>query len=426
MKKILLIRGAKQLLTLHGPSGPRRGMALRDLGLIQDGAVLIIDGIIRSAGLSRRIENLAEARAATEVIEAAGRVVMPGFVDSHTHLVTASPRLVDYEMRLAGAAYDEIAAMGGGILSSVRALRGVSGRVLGIRTRRQVHAFLRHGTTTIEAKSGYGLDDTGELKTLRVIHALDGAPADLVATYLGAHATPPEFSGRPDEYIDWMIARMLPLVRKRKLAKFADVYCEPGAFNVPQARRYLEAARKLGFLVKMHANQFSRLESVPLAVDLGAVSVDHLEQAGDHDAALLGASQTIATLLPGSVFHLGLEKYAPARKLIDSGAAVAIATDYNPGTSPTCNMQMVIALACAEMKMTPAEAIAAATINGAHALRVADRAGSLECGKQGDVLILDASDYREIPYHFGVNLVQQVLKRGEVVYQEPEPKWTED
>jgi imidazolonepropionase len=343
-------------------------------------------------------------------VDAGGRVVMPGFVDSHTHLVIGRPRLMDYEMRLAGASYAEIAAAGGGILSSVAAVRGMSAAQLEKQARARVDAMAVHGTTTLEAKSGYALDEAGEIKTLRVLAKLDGDPLDVVPTYLGAHIPPPEYSGKADAYIDWITAEMMPQIRRRKLARFVDVYCDDGAFTLAQSRRYLESARQLGFGLKIHAEQFARTGATRLAVELGAVSADHLEQAGEEDIRALAQSNTIATLLPGSVFHLGLRTYAPARALIDAGAAVALATDFNPGTSPTYSMQMVLSLACTEMRMTPAEAISAATINGAHALRLADRVGSLEPGKQGDLLVLNVEDYRELPYYFGVNNVRTTIK----------------
>src|SRR6202167_2432527 len=399
-----LVRNARQLLTLRGDSGPRRGAALRDLGMVPNGAVLIKDGIVVGAGPARRIEKLPAARRARE-IDAAGRVVMPGFVDSHTHLVFGRPRLVDYEMRLAGASYAEIAAAGGGILSSVAAVRGMSAAQLEAQARDSLAAMARHGATTVEAKSGYALDEAGELKTLRVL-----AKLNVVPTYLGAHIPPPEYRGKADAYIDWMAAEMLPQIRRRKLARFVDIYCDDSAFTLDQSRRYLDCARRLGFGLKIHAEQFARTGAARLAVELDAASADHLEQAGEEDIRALAQSNTIATLLPGSVFHLGLSTYAPARALIEAGAAVALATDFNPGTSPTYSMQMVLSLACTEMRMSPAEAISAATINGAHALRVADRAGSLEPGKCADLLILNVNDYRELPYYFGTNNVYMTIQ----------------
>jgi imidazolonepropionase len=409
-----LVRGARQLLTLRGDKGPRRGPALRDLGLIPNGAVLIKDGIILGAGPQHKIEKLPAAKGAREV-NAAGRVVMPGFVDSHTHLIFGPSRLVDYEMRLAGASYAEIAAAGGGILSSMRAVRSLSAPRLEAQGRGFLSVMALHGTTTLEAKSGYGLNESAELKTLRVLRSLAGDPLDIVPTYLGAHVTPPEYRRKTGLYIDWMAAEVMPKIRSRKLARFVDVYCDNGAFSLNQSRRHLENARRLGFGVKIHADQFSRSGAVLLAVELEAASADHLEQSGDLEISALARSNTVATLLPGSVFHLGSRTYAPARALIEAGAAVALATDFNPGTSPMYSMQMALSLACTEMHMSPAEAIAAGTINGAHAIRCADRVGSLEPGKQGDLLLLNVADYRELPYYFGVNNVHLTMKRGAIL-----------
>jgi imidazolonepropionase len=382
--------------------------------------VLIENGTVVSVGSSRRIENLAEAKRAREV-DATGRVVMPGFVDSHTHLVCGPPRLRDYEMRISGASYKEIAEAGGGILHTMRCVRNVSSKRLIWEAKRHLQLMAAYGTTTVEAKSGYGLDHASELKTLRALEtcALE-APLDLVSTYLGAHVVPPEYQSRPDEYVEWMCRSMLPQVRRRKLATFADVYCEPGAFTLEQSQRYLSAARSLGFRLKVHADQFDLSGGTRLGIEMGAASVDHLEQAGAEEASALSQSGTIATLLPGSVFHLGLQRYAPARMLIDAGCALALATDFNMGTSPTFSMPMVLSLACAQMRMTPAEAISAATINGAHALGMAGLVGSLEFGKQADLLVLDAADYRELPYFFGSNPVAQVIKKGRTIVPRPE------
>jgi imidazolonepropionase len=421
----VLVRGARQLITLRGPAGPRRGPAMRELGIIQDGAVLIEHGMIATLGPGRRVENLSAARNARE-IDASGKVVAPGFVDSHTHLVCGPPRLADYDMRLGGASYAEIAAAGGGILSSVRSVRDTPIRKLVLQARRTLGGFVRHGTTTLEAKSGYGLDETGERKMLRAIRALDGKPLDLEATYLGAHVVPPEWRGRQDEYTDWMCSYLMPKLRHRNLARFADVYCDKGAFTVAQARRYLEAARALDFDLKIHAGQFSAGSGAALAAELGAASADHLDYASEDEIRALAGSSTIATLLPGAVFHMGLDRYAPARKMIDAGVAVALATDFNPGTSPTYSMQMILSLACSQMRLTPAEAFTAATINGAHAIRCADHAGSLEAGKNADLVIFNVPDYREIPYHFGVNLVAMTIKRGQVLYREGDVEWPED
>jgi imidazolonepropionase len=412
----LLIRGIGQLLTLRGPAGPRRGLGLRELGIINGGAVLALDGKIVAAGPAAEVESLDAARDARE-LDAAGRLVMPGFVDSHTHLVFGPPRLLDFEMRLAGADYHAIAAAGGGIRASMASVRSMSADQLASQARRRLADFARCGTTTLEAKSGYALDEANERKTLELLRDLDGKPLDIVPTYLGAHVTPPEFEGHPDAYIDWTIQHMLPLLRAERLARFVDVYCDVGAFSLGQSRRYLVAAREQGFGLRIHAEQFESTGAARLACSLGAASADHLDQVTERDAEALGESPTIATLLPGSVFHLALQRYAPARMLIDAGAAVALATDFNPGTSPTVSMPLIIGLACRLMHMTPAEAIVASTVNGACALGLLDRIGTLEPGKDADLILLDAEDYRELPYWFGMSPVAATIKRGRIVYE---------
>ena len=378
---------------------------MKELAIIENGSALILDGRFAAVGDITPPPGIEE-------YDASGKVVLPGFVDSHTHLVWTRPRLLDYEMRIQGATYAGIAAAGGGILSTVRSMRSASEEQLLGAARRAIEAFHVYGTTTIEAKSGYGLDEATELKTLGIIGALRSEGYDIISTYLGAHVPPPEYK-TPSDYIHWVASEMLPRVARSRMAVFADVFCEEGAFAPAEARVYLEAARRNGLGVKLHAEQFSRSGAAMLGVDMDAASVDHLDAAGTKDAEALARSSTIATLLPGAVFHLGLSTYPPARMLIDAGAAVALATDYNPGTSPTASMPMVLSLACTQMRMTPAEAITAATINGAHALRVAHRVGSIEEGKDGNLAIFDCSDYREIPYYFGMNLAAATVFHGE-------------
>ena len=421
MRKVILIRGARQLLTLRGPSGPRRGADLRNLGLIQDGAVLIADGFIEDVGPSRRVENLALARNAKE-IDASGRVVMPGFVDSHTHLVAGPARVADYEMQTAGATHEQIAAAGGGTLAVARAIQELSPRALEAQARHALEDALRHGTTTLEAKSGSGLTEANEFKILRVHSALREQPLDIVSTFLNAH-TFAEFHGRTQTYSEWMCSHLLPAVKRRETVDFADIRCDGVAFTADQVQAYLATAQSLGFGLKMHIGNRPAPWAVRTAIDAGVTSVDFLENIAAEDAGLLAQSQTIATLLPGAAFYLGTQSYPAARMLIDCGAAVALATDYNPQTSPSQNMQMMISLACSKMNMTPAEALTAATINAAYALRHATRIGSLERGKSADLLILRVADYREIPYHFGVNLVDLVMKRGTVLLEKSEVKW---
>jgi len=409
MSQSLLVRGARQLLTLRGPHGPRRGPAMRDLGIVEHGSVLIVDGRIIAVGE-------VDPHRGIEEFDATGKVVLPGFVDSHTHLVWVSPRLLDYEMRISGATYADIAARGGGILSTVKTVREAPQAQLLSQARSALAAFYANGTTTVEAKSGYGLDEATEMKTLGVIATLAKEGYDVIPTYLGAHVAPPEYA-KPAGYIAWVASHMIPRIAQEGLAVFADVFCEHGAFTLDETRIYLEAAQRNGLGLKLHAEQFSRSGAARLGVELGAVSVDHLESAAPEDADALARSSTIATLLPGAVFHLGLNTYPPARMLIDRGAAVALATDYNPGTSPTTSMPMILSLACTQMRMTPAEAISAATINGAHALRIADRVGSIEAGKDGNLTVFNAADYREIPYRFGMNLVAATIYRGEQLGQ---------
>jgi imidazolonepropionase len=421
MTQITLVRGARQLLTLRGSSGPRRGADVRNLGLIEDGAVLVVDGLIQEVGSSRRLENLALARQAEE-IDATGHVVMPGFVDSHTHLVSGPPRMLDYEMRMAGASREDIALAGGGILALSRAIGELSAHTLATQALHSIEEAVRHGTTTIETKSGFGLTEAYEIKILRVHAELQRQPVTVVSTFLSDRIPLSDQAG-PDQYLDWLCSHLLPLVKRRNLAEFADARCEQGAFTVHQARRYFNTARQLGFGLKMHAGKGTNAGAIRLAVELGAASVDHVIDVNEEEAMLLAQSNIVATLLPGAVFYLGRQNYAPARMLIDSGAAVALATNYNPETSPSQNMQMTIALACREMKMTPAEALTAATINGAHALRRASSIGSLEKGKSADLLMLSVPDYREIPYHFGVNLVDLVMKNGAALLRRSEVKW---
>lgn len=415
MPRKLLVRGARQLLTLHGPREPRRGPASRELGIISDGALLVRDGVIEEVGPSRRVENLALARGAEE-IDASGRVVMPGFVDSHTHFAYGAPWLDDYEARIAGV--NPLEAMTGW-REGAQALRAASARSLETRFRMALHTMARHGTTTVETKTGFACDNRVDLKLLRVLARLDGKPLTVASTCFAVAPLLASGRGRPAAADpDRTATGLLAIAARRKMACFADVFIDSNPAARENAARYLRAAARLGFLLKVHTDQFSRTGGVPLAVSMGAVSADHLEYASPDDIAALAASSVIATLLPGSGFHLGCVPYAPARALADAGAAIALATNYNPNTSPTCNMQMVLSLACAHLRLTPAEAITAATFNGAWALRRSETCGSLELGKSADFIVLNVSDYREIPYWFGVNAVHMTVKRGAVVYRE--------
>jgi imidazolonepropionase len=415
----LFFRNAEQLLTLAGPPIPRRGTALGELGIIRDGAVLTRGpGIVR-VGPTRELE--AEARRLkARAIDCRGRVVMPGFVDSHTHLVFAGSRVEDYVQRIRGKTYEEIAAAGGGIRLSARLLRQASRRELVVQASWFLGEFAAHGTTTVEVKTGYGLDVAGEMKILRVIGQLRRISAvELVPTILAAHALPPEYKGRSKAYINLMARRLIPAVARKKLAEFVDCFSDRGAFSVAECRRLLAAGVRHGLIPRLHAEQLSRTGASRLAIELGAASADHLDRVSDADIRALANSDVVATLLPGANFHLGIGTYPPARRLIEAGAAVALATDFNPGTSPTLNLQFILSLACTAMRMTPAEAISAATINAACSLRRAHRLGSLEPGKQADLAVMDVSDYREIPYYFGWNHCRLTVKRGRIIHSRP-------
>jgi imidazolonepropionase len=411
----LLITGCKELLTLRG-SVPRRGNAMRDLGVVRDGAVLVRDGTIIATGPRRQVARLSEASVA-KTLDLGGRVVLPGFVDSHTHLIFPASRAAEYEQRIAGATYEEIARKGGGILSTVRALRRAKPEALKTRALAALGQFAAHGTTTVEAKSGYGLDAQSELAILRLLSELhQEQPIDIHSTFLGAHVVPPEFRGRAEAYVDFLARELIPTIALSGLAEFCDVFCDRGAFTIAQARRVLTAGRSCGLVPRVHAEQLSRTGAARLAIELDAASADHLEKINSADIRSLAASNVVATLLPGCSFHLGLGHYAPARKLLDAGAIVVLATDYNPGSSPTLSLPMIMSLACSQMRMSPAEAIAAATINPAFSLRRHTRIGSIEVGKYADLAIFDVEDYREIPYYFGVNYCVMTMKRGEIIY----------
>ena len=381
--------------------------------------MLMRDGFIAAVGTRAKVEALRESRKA-EKIDLGGCVVLPGFVDSHTHLIHAASRAEEYELKIAGASYEEIARKDGGILNSVKKLRTATENALKTRATAALARFAAYGTTTIEAKSGYGLDVASELKILKLHQSLGAEqPVEIASTFLGAHVVPAEYRAKSDgaeRYIELLTEKLLPQVVAAGLAEFCDVFCDRGAFTRDQSRCVLQAGMDLGLMPRIHAEQLSRTGATQLAVELGAASCDHLEQVNATDIRALGKSETVATLLPGCDFHLGLKKYAPARALIDAGAIVALATDYNPGTSPTVSMPMILSLACTQLRMTPAEAIAAATINGAYALRRENRIGSLDVGKQADFAAFDVADYREIPYYFGVNTCVLTFKRGRVIH----------
>jgi len=420
----LLIHSAAELLTLAG--GPQRGADLGRLGIIEDGALAVTAGRVVAVGPTVEIRRRHRAR---REIDARGRVVLPGFVDPHTHVVWMGDRAAEFELRLRGATYLEIMAAGGGIASTVRRTRQASIEGLMLAARPRLERMLAHGTTTAEAKTGYGLDTQAEIRLLDAILALDReGPIDLAPTLLGAHAVPPEFGGDTQGYVDLVCAQMLPAAREHmkstapgRSLPFVDVFCEQGAFDLAQSRQILETARQLGFPLKIHADEFAGLGGTGLAVELGAISADHLVHTPREEIQALGRSATVAVALPCTPFGLAEQEYTPAAALLEAGAVLALASDLNPGTAWCESMQFVIALACRALKLTPAQAISASTINAAAAIGRQDRIGSLEVGKQADVLVLDAPDYRHLGYRFGTNLVSHVVKNGQVVH----PVWPE-
>jgi imidazolonepropionase len=408
----VLLTHASQLLTLRGGDrGPRRWTQLCELAIIEDGAVLIAGEKIAAVGTTDEIAKHELARKADE-INCSGKVVLPGFVDSHTHPVFTAPRLIDFEKRIAGASYEEIAASGGGIRASLRGVRESSKETLAAHVLHALEDMAAQGTTTVEAKSGYGLSFEAEIKSLEAIReATSQWPGTVVATLLAAHVFPPEYRENHDEYVRLICEEMIPAVSKRKLAEFVDVFCERGAFNMQRSERILRAAVDHRLGVRAHVCQLSLTNLAPL-IGLHPASLDHMDVVTDDDISLLAKVDTVATLLPAANYFLGLRSFPPARKLIDSGVAVALATDYNPGTAPTPSMPFVLSAACTHMKMSPAEAITAATYNGACALHLQSRKGSLEPGKDADIAIFDAKDYRELAYWFGVSRCCDTILRG--------------
>jgi imidazolonepropionase len=414
----LLLTNIGQLLTLRSATdGPRRGASLSKLGIIENGAVLCLGGKIVSVGTTKdalRDPWLKKNRKKVTEIDCAGKVVLPGFVDSHTHPVFVSPRLVDFEKRIEGASYEEIAAAGGGIRSSLEGVRRAGKRVLAEKVLAVLRDMAAHGTTTVEAKSGYGLTVESEMKSLEAIRdAASRWPGTVVATLLGAHVVPKEFQGRSPKYVEAVCKEMIPLAARRKLAQFVDVFCDQGAFTAAETAQIFAAAVQHGLSVRAHICQLSETLLQPF-LRFNPASFDHMDHVNEDDIAQLARHDTVATLVPGANYFLGLKEYPKARKLIDAGVPVALATDYNPGTSPTLSMPMAMSLACTHMKMSPAEAIAAATINGAWALRVADRKGTIEPGKDADLSVFAVEDYREIPYWFGANRCSLTVMNGTV------------
>lgn len=418
----LILHSARQLITCAGQGSPKRNAALQDVGQLDDGALVIADGRIVAVGHSAEI---LREYAADQVIDATGKVVCPGFVDAHTHAVYAGTRLDEFELRSRGASYMDILAAGGGILNTMQATRDASPDALIDSSSARLDEILRLGTTTVEIKTGYGLDSATEMKMLDVIASVaERHPVDIVPTFLGAHAVPPTYKNRADDYAELVASEMLPQAaawyRESSFARqgrpfCVDVFCEAGAFDVVQSRRVLEAGRALGMGIRAHVDEFTALGGLTLAVELGALTVDHLDVTSAAEIARLANSGTIGVIMPAVNLHLGSTHFADARAMIDAGAAIALATDLNPGSAPCFSMPLVMALACRYQKLRPAEALNASTLNAAYAAGMGEVVGSLEVGKQADVLILNTPDYRQIMYQLGGNLVETVIKRGVVV-----------
>jgi imidazolonepropionase len=414
MRKVdIIIKNAKQLLTLAGPQRARKGNEMKDLAIVEDGAVAIKDGIIKAVDKTPIIE---ANFTADKILDATGKVVMPGFIDPHTHPVFYNTRENEFEMRLQGKTYVEISQSGGGIRSSIKGVRESSEDELLKLAKHRVEKMIKYGTTTLEAKSGYGLSTKSEVKMLRVINRLDDQlPIDIVPTFMGAHEFPTEYKNDREEYIRILKEEMMPAVAESGLAEYCDIFTEEHVYNIQQSRDILMHAKQLGFKLRMHADEIKPIGGAELAAEVKAVSADHLGAASDTGIKAMAEAGVIATLLPGTIFSLGMNSYARARDMIAAELPVALATDYNPGSCNCDNMQFIITLACLQMKMLPTEAICAATINAAYALELGNKVGSLESGKQADVLVMDMPSYQFLPYHFGTNNVEKVIKNGELL-----------
>ena len=414
----LLLANIGHLLTLRGGAVPRRGRDLQEIGLIENAAVLCGGGKILAAGPQRELLRdpwLRTNRRKVKELDCRGCVVTPGLIDCHTHPVFAEPRLVDFEKRIGGAGYEEIAAAGGGIRSSVAAVRRSSRGELSKKVLAALNAMLEQGTSVVEAKSGYGLTMEDEIKSLEAIRdASRQWPGEVVSTLLAAHVVPQEYAGKADDYVKKVCDEMVPLAARKKLAQYVDVFCDRGAFTQEQSEKILAAARKHGLGTRVHVCQFTAAKLAPL-LEHRPASLDHMDCVQPEDISLLARGETVAVLLPGANYFLGHREFPDARRLIDAGVPVALATDYNPGTSPTPSLPFVLSLACTHMKMTPAEAIAAATINAACALRLQERKGSLEAGKDADLAVFDVKDYREIAYWFAWDRCVEMVVAGRVV-----------
>lgn len=413
----LAVLHAAQLVTLAGPARPRVGPELSELAIIPDGGLLVRDGVIAAVGSSAEIAPHIPADA--EVVDGSGCVVLPGFVDAHAHPVFGGNRVEEFELRARGASYEEVAAAGGGIRSTVRRTRAASEEELRQQALRHARWFLQCGTTTVEAKSGYGLSLGEELKMLRVIRSMQEAtPLEFVPTFLGAHAFPEELKAEPERYVDSVVNEMLPQVAAEGLAEYCDIFCERGYFDAETARRILTAAKSQGLQLRMHVDQLTNSGGAALAAELGAVTADHLEQTESDGIQALRRAGVQPVLLPGSVYALGKTRYPLAREMINAGLAVVLATDFNPGSSQTASMLMVLSLASTQMKITPAEGVTAATINAAYSLRRGGQIGSLEVGKLANFSIFSCADYRELAYWFGVSQTRMVFVRGACVFRQ--------
>ena len=415
MKVDLIIINAGQLLTLQGASRARIRNEMEELSIIENGAIAVQDDKITGVG---KTEEIKANYIADKIIDAAGKVVMPGFVDPHTHPVFYNTRENEFEMRLKGKSYVEISQSGGGIRSSIAGVRNASEDELFDLSKKRIEKIIANGTTTLEAKSGYGLSTESEIKMLHVIERLQKElPIDIVPTFLGAHEFPTEYKDNREEYIRILKEEMMPKVLKLGLAEYCDIFTEDHVYTIQQSHDILNHAKKLGFKLRLHADEIEPIGGAELAAEVGAISADHLGAASENGIKALADAGVIATLLPGTIFSLGMKSYARARDMIETGVAVALATDYNPGSCNCDSMQFIITLACLQMNMTPAEAITASTINAAYALEMGDKIGSLEVGKQADILIMDMPSYQFLPYHFGSNNVKMVIKNGKVIVE---------
>ncbi|MCE4049300.1 imidazolonepropionase [Bacillus sp. Au-Bac7] len=417
MTDLLYIKKASQVITVSGSSDkPKSGKAMAEIGVIENGSVVISGERIVYVGTDQAAEEFVNTQPETVTfVSGEGKVLTPGLIDPHTHIVFAGSREQELEMRLKGAKYMDILKAGGGILSTTKATRAVSEEELIAQTAKRLNRFLLHGVTTLEAKSGYGLTLEAELKQLRAAQKLNNIhPIDLVSTFMGAHAVPAEYKENPDDFVQLIVEEMLPVVAQEKLAEFCDVFCEEGVFTIEQSKRILEEGKKLGLLPKIHADEIVSFGGAELAAELGAVSADHLLRASEQGIKAMAEKGVIAVLLPGTAFFLMTEP-ANAREMIEAGVPIALSTDRNPGSSPTESLPFIMNLACLTMKMTPEEVLTACTINAAHAINRAEEIGSIEVGKKADLVLFDAVNYQTLQYNYAVNLVDTVIKSGEIV-----------